>query len=168
MRDIEITGPVPGALGAVVALHGRYYASEWGLDAAFEAEVALELGDFLVRFREGRDGFWVARDGEAVIGSISLDAGGGDSSRGGAEEGARLRWFIVAPGEAGRGVGRHLFETCLAAARARGLGRVYLWTFEGLDAARRLYDAAGFRLVETRIDRDWGRPVAHQKMELRL
>lgn len=166
--EIEIGGYRPGALGDVIALHGRYYAEQWGLDAGFEAEVAQELADFLGRLDPARDGFWVARSAGRTVGSISLDASGADSSRGDAEAGARLRWFIVADGLAGKGVGGRLMQACMAQARASAVGRVYLWTFEGLDAARRLYDRFGFELTETHLDEDWGTPVVHQKMELRF
>jgi len=43
MSAVSIGGHVPGALGWVVAEHGRYCAREWQLPAAFECRVAAEL-----------------------------------------------------------------------------------------------------------------------------
>jgi hypothetical protein len=46
--------------------------------------------------------------------------------------------------------------------------RVYLWTFEGLDAARHLYEKYGFKLVEEYEGTQWGTTVVEQKFELNL
>ncbi len=40
---------------------------------------------------------------------------------------------------------------------------VHLWTFRGLDAARRLYEANGFALVEEQPGRQWGEEVIEQR-----
>jgi hypothetical protein len=42
---------------------------------------------------------------------------------------------------------------------------VYLNTFKGLDAARALYDRAGFRLVAEATGSTWGREVTEQRFE---
>ncbi len=62
---MQICGHVPGAIGRIVELHGRYYAREWRFGRYFEAKVASELGEFLARFDASRDGFWIAAEGEA-------------------------------------------------------------------------------------------------------
>lgn len=66
---------------------------------------------------------------------------------------------------------RHLLLLMNAAmdfCRSSGYERVYLWTFEGLFAARRLYEKAGFELVEERNGRQWGTEVNEQKFELSM
>jgi hypothetical protein len=45
---------------------------------------------------------------------------------------------------------------------------VYLWTFQGLDAARRLYEKHGFRLAEEREGSQWGERVLEQRFVLDL
>lgn len=55
----------------------------------------------------------------------------------------------------------------MAFCRARGHRRVYLWTFEALDAARHLYEKAGFRLAHQQRGRQWGTEVNEQRFELR-
>ena len=63
MSDVELAeGYVPGAIGRVAQLHGRYYHEHWGFGLYFEAKVATELADFLGRYDAGRDGFWTQLD----------------------------------------------------------------------------------------------------------
>jgi hypothetical protein len=38
-----------------------------------------------------------------------------------------------------------------------------LWTFDGLNAARRLYEQSGFILTESYRGAQWGREVTEQK-----
>jgi hypothetical protein len=44
---------------------------------------------------------------------------------------------------------------------------VYLWTFEGLDAARHLYEKSGFRLALQKRGAQWGAEVNEQRFEWR-
>jgi hypothetical protein len=46
-----------------------------------------------------------------------------------------------------------------------GYGRVYLWTFRGLEAAHHLYQRAGFRLVEEKAVAQWGQTIREQMFE---
>jgi hypothetical protein len=73
MKDVKLSGYIPGAIGRVAELHGRYYHEHWGFDLFFESKVATELSEFLCRFNEARDGFWVARVEEKIVGSIAID-----------------------------------------------------------------------------------------------
>jgi GNAT superfamily N-acetyltransferase len=68
----------------------------------------------------------------------------GDSALDPATEPARIRAFFVHPAHARRGLGRLLFERCLAAARAAGFASVELVaTLPGVP----LYTALGFERV---------------------
>lgn len=158
--DVVISaGYEPGAVGAVTSLHGRYYAKHWGFGSFFEAKVARELSDFLLRYDARRDCFLIARERKEIVGSITLDGSDAGSPQGM----AHLRWFIVSEDVQGLGVGRMLIGRALQFARdAESLG-VYLWTFEGLHAAQKLYYDAGFRLVEQRTGEMWGTRVAEQR-----
>ncbi len=159
--DISITrGFVPGAIGRVVEMHGQYYVDEWGFGPQFEAEVATELAEFISRYDPAKDGFWLAwRDGQ-IKASLTLDHAG----EGGA---ARVRWFVAEPEMQGSGVGEKLFDELLAFAAENGQRDIYLWTFEGLAAARRLYDRAGFVVTKEIEEDDWGRRIKAQKMAWR-
>jgi len=163
MSDVEIRkGYVPGAIGRVVELHGTYYHTHSGFGSFFEAKVASELAEFISRYDERRDGFWIAWAGGRVEGSITID---GIHA---ADEGAHLRWFIISDTLRGKGVGNRLMDAAVDFCRGKGYNRVYLWTFEGLDAARHLYEKAGFMLVEQCRGMQWGTEVNEQRFELLL
>ena len=134
MSGFEVSsGYVPGALGQVASLHGAYYHDHWGFDLFFEAKVANELSDFLKAYEPDRDGFWtVSLDGR-VEGAIAIDGTLAE------KEGAHLRWFIVSDALRGNGAGDRLIQTALAFCRSCRYHKVFLWTFEGLDAAKHLY-----------------------------
>jgi GNAT superfamily N-acetyltransferase len=82
--------------------------------------------------------------------------------------GAHLRWFIVADALRGGGAGRMLLETGVAFCRKNGFPSVHLWTFEGLHAARHLYESVGFRLVAENTGSQWGTEVTEQYFEMAL
>jgi len=163
MPDVQIIrGYIPGSLGRVAELHGTYYHQHWGFGLFFEAKVATELAAFLGRYDEQKDGFWTALVGGRIEGSITIDGVYA------AAEGAHLRWFIISDGLRGKGAGNQLMNAAMDFCRSRGYSRVYLWTFEGLNAARHLYEKTGFRLVEQRKGSQWGREVNEQRFELEL
>jgi len=159
---VELCGYRPGALGRVTELHGGYYAEHWGFDVRFEAEVAREMAAFLLRFDPEHDGFWLAMADGQILGSITIDGGENPA------EGARLRWFVLAPESQGRGIGKLLMGEAMAFCRGKAFHRVYLHTFAGLEAARHLYEAFGFCLIAENQDDDWGSPITHQTFELLL
>jgi hypothetical protein len=49
-----------------------------------------------------------------------------------------------------------------------GYARAYLWTFEGLHAARHLYEKAGFALAIEQRGTQWGAEVNEQQYEASL
>lgn len=159
MTEIQ-KGYIPGAIGRVSEMHGRYYGENWGFGLVFEAKVARELAEFLNRYDEDRDGFWTIVSHGRVEGAVAID--GIDAET----EGAHLRWFIVSDHLRGGGLGRKLLEAAVAFCENRGYTRVFLNTFQGLHAARTLYEQAGFRLVEQREGARWGAPVNEQRFEL--
>jgi GNAT superfamily N-acetyltransferase len=163
MNDVEVCrGYVPGALGRVVELHGAYYHTLWKFGAYFESKVAQELGEFIRRYDGRRDGFWTASIDGRVEGSIAIDGVHA------AHEGAHLRWFIVSDTLCGKGVGNRLMDAAIDFCRSSRYPRVYLWTFEGLHAARHLYEKSRFVLVEQHRGTQWGTEVNKQRFELRL
>ncbi len=163
MTELEIVkGYTPGAIGRVAELHGTYYAAHWGFGRFFEAKVATELSEFLVRYDEQGDGFWsVSLDGR-LEGSISIDG------KHASDEGAHLRWFIMSDALRGQGVGGRLMDTAVTFCHEKGYKKVYLWTFAGLDAARHLYEKCGFELAEQSTGTQWGTEVTEQRFELPL
>jgi GNAT superfamily N-acetyltransferase len=156
--SVRISGYEPGALGRVVELHGAYYAKHWGFGVSFEVLVAQGLAEFLASFDRARDGFWIARVDGGVVGSISIVGARNESP-------ARLRWFILDEAVQGKGLGRTLMREAMEFCDRAGHRHVYLTTFAGLDAARKLYEDFGFRLTHEAIDRTWGAAVTEQRFD---
>ena len=155
-------GYLPGCIGRVAELHATYYSPRVGFGLYFESKVARELAAFCEAYQEGRDGLWLVRVDGRVEGSLAIDG-----SRA-ATEGAHLRWFITSDTVRGTGAGNALLAAAVAFCRAQHYGSITLWTFDGLAAARHLYEKAGFRLVLEQQGSQWGRLVTEQRFELRL
>jgi len=162
LNDIELSGYAPGLIGRTTWLHAEYYHDHWGFDISFEAQVGMELSEFLRDFDPKRDGFWAAWKGTDFVGCIAIDGSLKDS------QGARLRWFIVDPAYQGQGIGQLLIRHALLFCRQTGCPKVYLWTFEGLEAARRLYERSGFKLSEAHTVNQWGQTIVEQRYDLDL
>jgi GNAT superfamily N-acetyltransferase len=161
-NNVQLSGYVPGTIGRITALHATYYHNHWGFDVSFEAQVARELSEFMRRFRKGEDCLWVASVEGRFAGSIGIDGHRAQI------EGARLRWFIVSPEFQDHGIGTLLFRKAMDFCKESGHRRVYLWTFEGLDAARRMYERGSFRLCEEHDVEQWGTKLKEQKFEMNL
>jgi len=160
MSEVIFKGYMPGGIGRIAELHATYYHQHWGFGVFFEVKVATELSEFLSRLDETRDGFWTVRFNNRVEGCIAID---GIKA---ATDGAHLRWFIVSPEMQGRGFGNRLMEEALSFCEERSYSQVYLWTFQGLDSARHLYEKFGFKLIEQNEGMQWGKKVIEQKFEL--
>ena len=154
-------GYIPGSIGRISELHGTYYHDHWGFGCYFEAKVATELSEFLQRYDKNSDGVWIATVNGRVEGSVIIDGIHTEN------EGAHLRWFILSDTLRGKGVGRKLINRAIDFCRNKGYKTIYLWTFEGLDAARHLYEAVGFRLIKQKGGVHWGTEVTEQYFDLR-
>lgn len=144
----------------VIRHHAQYYGEHWGFDDRFVTQVRTEIGHFLKEFNQECDCFWWASMGSSFAGSVAVDG-----SRWG-EGQARLRWFIVPETAQGSGVGGLLLEQAMSFCRSKPFKGVHLWTFEGLFAARKLYERQGFVLTETEKSTGWGSSITEQKFEL--
>lgn len=152
-------GYLPGAIGRIVALHAGYYSALVGFGLPFEAKVARELADFCEHYDPQRDGLWLALHAGHIEASIAID---GTHAQ---QDGAHLRWFIASDVMRGSGVGTALLTAAMAFCDARHYRRTYLWTFEGLGAARHLYEKFGFRLAHAQRGAQWGVEVNEQRFE---
>jgi DNA-binding MarR family transcriptional regulator/N-acetylglutamate synthase-like GNAT family acetyltransferase len=151
----------PGDMGWVVHRHGVLYAQEYGYDEQFEALVAEIAANFIQHFDAKKEHCWIAeKDGE-IVGSIFLVKK--------SKSVAKLRLLLVEPSARGLGIGKRLVEECLRFAGQAGYKKVVLWTQSELPAARHIYEAAGFRLVEEKAHRSWGRDdLVSQIWEMKL
>ena len=162
LQEIEIKGYYPGVVGKITELHAVYYHENWGFDVMFETQVGGELSEFVRQFDGNRDGLWVAVKNGEFAGAIAID--GADALG----EGARLRWFIVDPHYQGSGIGKNLMLQAIEFCKQKGFPKIYLWTFKGLEDARRLYEAVDFHLSEESQIAQWGQKITEQKYELSL
>jgi GNAT superfamily N-acetyltransferase len=152
-------GYLPGCVGRITELHAAFYGKHAGFGVMFEAKVARELAAFCERYDDQRDGLWLAVDAGTIQGALVIDGLHAGS------EGAHLRWFITADEVRGSGLGTRLLEAAMEFCRLRGYVRVYLWTFEGLAAARHLYEKFDFVLVHQQRGSQWGAEVTEQRFE---
>lgn len=158
--DVVLRDPLPGELGWVVKRHGEIYAAEYGWNAEFEGLVAGIVGQFTASLDPRMERCWIAELRGEPAGSIFLVK---DKAKA-----AKLRLLLVEPWARGHGVGGRLVDACLGFAREAGYAKVRLWTNAELHGARRLYQRAGFRMVDESRAHRFGRDQVFQTWELDL
>ena len=151
----------PGDVGWIIHRQTVLYTREYGWDWTYEGLASRILGAFVAEFDAAREDGWVAERGGAIVGSIFLMKS--DDPRV-----AKLRLFYVEPSARGAGVGRKLVDTCIARARELGYRELILWTNDILVAARRIYQAVGFRLVNEEPHHSFGHDLLGQIWALDL
>lgn len=150
-------GYTPGIIGRMIEMHLSHYGPHAGFGAAFEARLAKDMSEFTARLDNEKNQIWsILRQGR-VAGSIAIDGEDLGDKR------AHLRWFIVDDGVRGLGAGKRLLGEALSFCDAQGFETVDLWTLRGLEAARALYEANGFQLVEEFEGDQWGRSITEQR-----
>jgi DNA-binding MarR family transcriptional regulator/GNAT superfamily N-acetyltransferase len=150
----------PGDMGWVTQRHGALYSEEYGLNDRMESYVAEVVARFLREYDPAREHCWIADQDGAPIGSVFLVKE--------SDEAARLRLLIVEPKARGLGVGRRLVDECIRFARQAGYREITLWTHSILTAARRIYAATGFEIVETEEHDEFGPVLTGETWTLRL
>ena len=159
--DIRLRGVAPGDLGWIIHRQALLYQREHGFDWTYEGLISEILGKFVAAHDPEREGAWIAEQRGVIIGSVFLVRSDDPAV-------AKLRLLYVEPAARGRGVGRRLVDACIERARAIGYRQLMLWTNDVLTSARRIYEAAGFRLASEAPHHSFGRNLVGQTWTLDL
>ncbi|WP_232302633.1 GNAT family N-acetyltransferase [Elstera litoralis] len=150
----------PGDLGWIIHRQTRLYTQEFGWDGSFEAMLAEIAARFIATVQPEKEACWVAARNGEILGSVMLV----EHSPGVAQ----LRILYVEAFARGLGLGARLVKTCDDFARAAGYGKIILWTNSILLPARRLYEAAGYRLIESEAHESFGQKLIGETWEKAL
>ena len=152
--------PRAGDIGWIVSRHGALYSEHYGWDERLEGLCAEIVAAFVRNHDPKRERCWIAeRDGETV-GSVMLVKE--------TDEVARLRLLLVEPSARGLGIGARLVDECVRFARTARYRKITLWTHSVLTAARRIYEQAGFKLVDSWTHTDFGKELIGENWDLEL
>lgn len=158
---IRIGPPAPGDLGWLIGLHGRWCAGNAGFGLDLERAVARIAADVAARLSPPRVTMLVARGPDSPLATLTADADDPDGAGRG-----HIRIVITEPRAQGQGLAGKLMAAGLDNLRAAGAPGAYLDTFAGHDAARRVYERAGFRLTREAPGETWGAVMSEQRFEL--
>ena len=158
--NVTLRPPTSGDYGWVVERHGALYRAEFGWDETFEGLVATIVGAFAQAHDPDRERAWIAELAGVRVGCVFCVRKSDDV--------AQLRILLVEPGARGHGVGTRLVDACVEFARDAGYRELVLWTNDVLHAARRIYERAGFRLVEEGRHHSFGHDLVEQTWSLEL
>jgi DNA-binding MarR family transcriptional regulator/GNAT superfamily N-acetyltransferase len=149
-----------GDMGRVIASQAKSYVQTYGWNTEYEALVAEICAAFLRNFDPLRERCWIAEQNGDLVGSIFLVKG--------SESTAKLRLLHVDAAARGHGLGTRLVTECIRFAQQAGYRRLELWTNDILTAARRIYQAAGFRLEKEEAHHSFGQDLVGQIWALDL
>lgn len=159
--DVQLRDLQPGDLGWIIHRQAVLYSEEYGWNNDYEAFITRILADFMESFDPDHDAAWIAEIEGRVVGSVFL-------VRGDRPKLGKLRLLYVEQAARGSGVGARLVNACIERARTVGDDGLTLWTNDILKAARRLYERAGFRLVDETPHHSFGADLIGQTWELDL
>jgi len=158
-KSILIRQSEPGDAGYVAYMHGRYYHKHHGFFDKSEYYFIKYLADFVKNPEGGK--LWIVEDSGTIVGSVAIVRVD--------RETAQLRWFFVEREYRNMGIGSSLMKTALDFCRANDYRNIFLLTFKGLDAARHIYDKAGFVQTEDKVNNEWSSEIIiEQRLELTL
>ena len=153
-QSYVLRDPRAGDMGIVVQQQAQLYAREYGWNTEFEALVAEIVAQYLREFDQSCERCWIAEKDGAVIGSVFVVRHD--------ETTAKLRMLYVDASARGMGIGHRLLDESLQFARHAGYTRMILWTTSVLSDARKLYQKAGFQLVEEEQVQSFGKDLVSQ------
>ena len=157
--DFTIREFEPGDASLVSHLHMIYYMKHYNFKGIFEHYVMKGISEFLKNPNKSQ--LWIAVKENKIVGSIAIVNI--------SDETAQLRWFIVDNEMQGRGLGNKLMDKAMDFCKENCYKKIFLWTFDSLDAARHLYKKHGFIPIETQENNEWSSNIIlEEKWELNL
>ena len=159
--QVRLRALQPGDIGWIAHRQMLLYHREYDWDWTYEGLVCEILGRFVACFDPAQEDGWVAELDGSIAGSVFLMKSDDPAV-------AKLRLLYVEPNARGAGIGRKLVQTCIDRAKALGYLKLTLWTNDILVSARRLYLAAGFRLVDENRHHSFGHDLTGQTWVLDL
>jgi DNA-binding MarR family transcriptional regulator/GNAT superfamily N-acetyltransferase len=149
-----------GDLGWMIHRQGILYNRQFGWNIGFESLIAGIYNEFQQAPLTPPRNLWVAEQNGSIVGSIFVMPSEGLPGS------AQLRMLYVEPAARGQGVGTVLVAQAVSFARDNGYRRMRLWTHTVQESARRIYAAAGFRIVETIPEDNFGVEMIGEIWEL--
>lgn len=122
--------------------------------------MAKIVADYAREHDPAREAAWIAEvDGERAgcVFCVAADA-----------QTAKLRILLAHPSARGLGVGSRLVDQCVRFAKDVGYREMTLWTNDVLASARRIYEAAGFQLVDEEAHHSFGKDLVGQNWSRQL
>jgi DNA-binding MarR family transcriptional regulator/GNAT superfamily N-acetyltransferase len=150
----------PGDMGWITHRQAVLYHQEYGWNEEYEALIAGIMSKFIENFDPRFERCWIAERRGEIVGSVFVVRKSKST--------AQLRLLYVEPSARGLGIGARLTDECIRFARTSGYRTLMLWTNSVLASARRIYETAGFRLVEHEKHRSFGKSLVGQNWELEL
>ncbi len=159
---VVIRGHRLGELGWLIHRQGLVYNEQFGWNIEFEALIAGIYSQFQFAPDTPAKQLWVAEQDGRIVGSIFVMPSDGLPGS------AQLRMLYTEPAARGQGIGTALVGQAVSFAREHGYARMRLWTHTNQAAARKLYAAAGFAIVETMPEHNFGKDLDGEIWEMRF
>ncbi|MEG3617519.1 GNAT family N-acetyltransferase [Magnetovibrio sp. PR-2] len=157
-------GFVPGFAAEMIRLHMDYYAPHWGLGQNFKTHILRDFTALMDVFDANRDQILTLQNQNGdILGTLVVEASTQESV-----DTARLRFFVMNERTKGQGWGHKMIEHALATCKARGQTKLWLTTFNGLEAAKSLYERAGFHQTEVYAQDTWNEGTGEVRYDLAL
>ena len=153
--DITIRSFRESDVDFVVSRQLALYASEYGFTSGIWRSYLTDgVHNFADRFDNTASCMYILENNGIPSGCVAVARVD--------EATAQLRFFFLEPELRGLGAGHTLLDMAIEFCKEKKYEHVFLWTFSTLMAARHLYAGKGFRVTETRENRDWGDPVLEE------
>jgi DNA-binding MarR family transcriptional regulator/GNAT superfamily N-acetyltransferase len=159
---IILRNPRVGDLGWLTYRNGVLYNQQFGWNGDFEALVAGIYQEFHELPEAPSKQLWIAERNGKILGSVFVIP-----YRGSAET-AQLRMLYVEPEARGLGIGTLLVKQAVDFSRGHGYRSIRLWTQESLTSARKIYAAAGFKMLSAEPHESFGKALTGEYWELDL